>query len=51
MDDLQTTAKLALAWAGALIGAITLQNWVLILTAIYTILQIISLLKDWGKSK
>lgn len=38
--------KVAVAWAGALIGTITLQQIVLALTAVYTVLQIYVVVRD-----
>ena len=38
-DDKHGTAKVLLAWAGTAIGALTLQEWVLITTLVYTSLQ------------
>lgn len=38
--------KLALIWAGTIIGTVTLQQVVLALTAIFTALQIAKLVRD-----
>lgn len=39
-------AKVSLAWIGALVGSITLQQIVLVLTAIYTAVQLYVLVRD-----
>jgi len=39
-------AKVAVAWMGALVGSITLQQVVLVLTAIYTAVQLYVLVRD-----
>lgn len=38
--------KLLIAWTGALIGSITLQHIVLVLTGIYTAVQLYVLIRD-----
>lgn len=39
-------ARMGLAWAGAVLGAITLQQVVLCLTGVYTLIQIYVLVRD-----
>ena len=44
--DQTTLLKLALIWAGTIIGSITLQEVVLALTGVFTLLQIAKLVRD-----
>lgn len=52
MDDFNNKhplLKLAIAWIGASFGTLTLNQWVLVATLIYTIIQIvIGLRKLWN---
>ena len=44
----QASVKVAIAWVGTTLGAITLNQWVLIATLVYTVLQIaLSIKKFW----
>ena len=45
-DTAPAMFKLMIAWAGALIGSITLQHIVLVLTGIYTAVQLYILVRD-----
>lgn len=38
--------KVLIAWAGAIWGAVTMQEIVLFLTAVYTVIQIFILVRD-----
>jgi hypothetical protein len=44
--DAGASMRLLIAWAGAALGALTLQHVVLLLTAIYTAIQTYVLLRD-----
>lgn len=43
--------KITVAWMGAVVGSITLSQIVLFLTAIFTILQIWKLIREWQKER
>lgn len=46
-----SAAKVGVAWAGAAIGAFTLQDWVLIATLVYTVLQIALAIRRFWKER
>jgi hypothetical protein len=45
----QDFAKLAVIWVGTITGCLTMQKVVLFLTAIYTILNIVKLLRELSR--
>lgn len=45
-DTLPAMIKVLIAWTGAVWGAITLQHVVLLLTAVYTAIQLYVLVRD-----
>jgi len=52
MDDHATSAaKVGLAWVGFWFGSLTLQDWVLIATLVYTLLQIVIAIRRVWKDR
>lgn len=49
--DASAWFKVAVAWAGAAVGSITLSQFVLFLTAIFTVLQIWKLIREWRRER
>lgn len=44
--------KLGLVWAGTIFGSITLQQWVLLATLVYTLVNLFFLVRDkWWRDE